>query len=133
MFRVKYLFGIIIGSFGLMYLVFAAFGMKINNAPTDKPVAYAMFVLHSAMSLVLFMSSYRDRRKEYFRLEEIFNVLKEINGGRVPKDEFAEIAKISLEDAQVFLRKKSPYRMSTYLVNEKGELIRPYDVENEDF
>jgi uncharacterized protein YfkK (UPF0435 family) len=133
LFRVKYLFGIMIGSFGLIYLLFAALGMKINNAPSDKPFAYAMFGLHSIVAITLFTSSYRDRKKEDSRLDEIFTALNEINGGRVPHDEFASIAHISLEDAYNYLKKKSPNALGRYFINEDGKLVRPFDFENRDF
>jgi hypothetical protein len=122
-----------IGSFGLIYLLFATLGMKINDAPTDKPFAYGMFGLHTIMAIVLFSSSYRDRKKESRRLEEIFLALKEINGGRVQEEEFAHIARISLEDAHIFLRRKSSSRLSGYMINRDGKLIHPFDMEDHDF
>ncbi|MES2764915.1 MAG: hypothetical protein V4642_03550 [Bacteroidota bacterium] len=133
MFRVKYLFGMLIGGLSLVPLMFATLGMKYTDGEYDRPITFIIFVVHAFAAVVLFISSYRDRVKEHKRLDELFGLLKEINGGRVPTDEFAEIAGISLEDAHLFLRRKSSNRISSYAINSEGRLIQPFDFEDKDF
>lgn len=123
MVKIKYLMGILIGSFGLLYMLFASAAFAKDEEPKNALITYGVGFTHLFVCLGLFASSYFEHKKtSKFKKEEVFEYFLSNKSGEIPLFQFAELAELSVEKAQIFLEQKATELSSSTQINQLGEL-----------
>lgn len=123
MVKIKYLMGILIGSFGLLYMLFASAAFAKDDEPQNAIITYGVGFTHLAVCLGLFASSYFEHKKtSKHKKEEVFEFFLNNKYGEIPLFQFAELAELTVEKAQQYLEEKSAEITSSTQINQLGEL-----------
>ena len=109
MYRVKYLFGIFSGIFGLLYLFFGIVGWEYARDFLDKYTAFGLCIVHSVAAALLFRSSIKDKRKEDLRLAAIIDNLLIVHP-MITAEILAQESGMSLGDAHEYIMKTFPHQ-----------------------
>lgn len=123
MVKIKYLLAILIGSFGLLYMLFASAAFAKDDEPQNALITYGVGITHIVVSGGLFLSSYFEYKKTSVqKKQEVFLYFIVNKYGEIPLFQFAELADLTVEKAQSFLEEKSLEFSSTIQINQLGEL-----------
>lgn len=113
LFRIKYILGIMLGVFSLVYLVAGVVGWQQGSATfAEMVMCFVLASVHVTFAGWLLLSSIHAFRLERTRLETVIRVLMERHGGRVTVCDVAELGEVSEEDAREYLEKRSSHDVS---------------------
>ncbi len=115
--------GILIGSFGLLYMLFGSAAFAKDDEPQNALITYGVGITHLVVAAGLLLSSYIEHRKTSVKKkEEVFQYFVKSKLGEIPLFQFAELTDLTVEKAQHFLEEKSSTVMSYTQINQLGEL-----------
>jgi hypothetical protein len=108
MYRIKYLLGILVALFSLVYVLFGVVGWVDGTVKaTDLLTCFALASAHIGAGSWLLLSSLRQYRSERRRIDALMRQLIRMNSGRVMASELARLAEISDDDAREYLDRRS--------------------------
>ncbi|KXK35344.1 MAG: hypothetical protein IAE64_01315 [Flavobacteriales bacterium] len=121
LYRVKYLLGIMVGLFSLVYILFGVAGWLQNTiSSANLLMCFALASAHLGASSWLLLSSIRQFKIERTKLDLATRHLIRTRSGRVFPAELSLLADVSEEDAVEYLEKRCTYDVALMMQNRKG-------------
>jgi hypothetical protein len=121
MYRIKYLLGILVTTFSLVYLLFGIVGWVDKTVSSaDLVTCFALASAHLGAGAWLLLSSLRQFRAERKQLDALMRHLIRVNSGRVIASELADLAEISDDDAREYLERRSRHDVAVIMQSRNG-------------
>ncbi|MBC8124162.1 MAG: hypothetical protein H7X70_00380 [Candidatus Kapabacteria bacterium] len=121
MYRIKYLLGLLITVFSVVYFALGIVGWQNGEARfLDILTSFVIGSLHASIGGWLLLSSLRDYRSETKRVDAIMRHLIRTNAGRVVVTDLARYAEIPEEDARAYLERRSQTDVVFFIEGRNG-------------
>lgn len=124
LYRIKYLLGILVGLFSLVYLLFGIVGW-VNGDVThaDLVTCFLLASVHIGAGTWLLFTSLSQYRIERRQLDTATQYLIRQQNGRIAPADLARLVEISEEDANEYLEQRSKYDVAVKMSSRTGNEV----------